>query len=390
MTGRVSDEGTSDPPSARVTVIGAAAVDEWYAVSNLPAVDGGAYADEVVTAPGGVGGNVAVALDRLRERDREVALVSRVGDDEYGTAAVDALAETGVETSLITVGEAPTTRSLVLRAPNGDRAIVTTGESFRTLRLDDTMLDVVADSGVVFLTAYAPDTVARAVFDRLLAGDRSVDDADPDRPAVVFDLSGPVSELVGRGTRPPTIQRYARRADLFVAGEVAAAAYFGGVDAAIERLSTARAARPSVSGPAVLTHGANGATVVTSETTTQVDAFEVETVDTTGAGDAFVAGLMDRWLLDGGTGSGETRTTCNTHPSGTGTCGPASTPEPAQDQDSEPNQELNVKRFLDAVRFASAAAAINCTGRFARSGLPTRAAVRQFLTERADDERSSR
>ena len=68
-------------PTPRVTAIGAAAVDEWYAVSNIPEPDGGAFAHDVTAAPGGVGANVAVALDRL---GRDVGLVSRVGDDEYG------------------------------------------------------------------------------------------------------------------------------------------------------------------------------------------------------------------------------------------------------------------------------------------------------------------
>ncbi|SMO43306.1 carbohydrate kinase family protein [Halorubrum cibi] len=335
MTGGTEDD--HDPP--RVTAIGAAAVDEWYAVSNLPEPDGGAYASEVETAPGGVGANVAVGLDRL---GRDVGLVSRVGDDEYGDLARSWLAESGVDGSRVAVGDEPTTRSVILSAPDGERAIVTAGESFRELRLDPPTLESIVASEVVFITAYAPDRVARAVLDRVL------DVPESDRPALVFDLSGPVEELAGRGTEPETVYGYLHRADLFVAGGVAAPAYFGGREAAIDRLRAVRT--PSV-GPAVLTHGADGMTVVAEGESTRIDGFDVDVVDTTGAGDAFLAGLIDRWLLtDRESAGGRDRTD-----------------------------------LLDAVRFAAAVAAINCTERFTQTGLPTREALEAFLATRDVD-----
>ena len=324
------DESTAAP---RVTAVGAAAVDEWYAVSNLPEPDGGAFARDVTAAPGGVGANVAVALDRL---GRDVGLVSRVGDDEYGRRATAWLADTGVDTTHVTVGDESTTRSLVLRDPVGERAIVTTGESFRSLQLDDATLERTLESAVVFLTAYTPDRVARRLLDAVVARSAA------ERPALVFDLSGPVTELLGRGTAPETIHGYVHHADLFVAGGVAAPAYFGSDAAAVERLKRVRTAKV---GPAVLTHGAEGMTVVANGRVRRFDAFEVDVVDATGAGDAFTAGLIDRWLL-------------------------------TRDAPTA---------IDDAVRFAAAVAAINCTERSTQAGLPTRETVRQFLAERGVD-----
>jgi ribokinase/sulfofructose kinase len=324
------DESTAAP---RVTAIGAAAVDEWYAVSNIPEPDGGAFAHDVTAAPGGVGANVAVALDRL---GRDVGLVSRVGDDEYGRRATAWLADTGVDTDRVIVGDEPTTRSLVLRDPTGERAIVTTGESFRSLRLDDATLERTLESAVVFVTAYTPDRVARRLLDAVVARPAAT------RPALVFDLSGPVTELVGRGTAPETIHGYVHHADLFVAGGVATPAYFGSDAAAVERL---RQIRTTDVGPAVLTHGAAGMTAITNERVRPFDAFDVDVVDTTGAGDAFIAGLIDQWLLATDTSAA----------------------------------------IDDAVRFAAAVAAINCTERSTQAGLPTREAVHTFLAERGFD-----
>jgi len=324
------DESTAAP---QVTAVGAAAVDEWYAVSNIPEPDGGAFAHDVTAAPGGVGANVAVALDRL---GRDVGLVSRVGDDEYGRRATAWLADTGVDTDRVVVGDEPTTRSLVLRDPTGERAIVTTGESFRSLQLDDATLERTLESEVVFVTAYTPDRVARRLLDAVVSQAAGV------RPALVFDLSGPVTELVGRGTAPETIHGYVHHADLFVAGGVAAPAYFGSDAAAIERLSQVRMTEV---GPAVLTHGTEGMTAIVDGGVRRYDAFDVDVVDTTGAGDAFIAGLIDRWLLAEG-----------------------------------PSDASN--SIDDAVRFAAAVAAINCTERSTQAGLPTREIVQRFLAKR--------
>jgi len=172
MTGQSS--ATASPFTATglpsIVVVGATAIDEWYAVSNLPKPDGGAYASDVATAFGGVGANVAVALDRL---GRDVGLVSRVGDDEYGRRARENLATTDINSSRVKVGDGPTTRSVILRAPDGERAIVTAGESFRELRLDEADREAIAAAEIVFLTAYTPDSVAQGVLD-------AVDEA-PDR-----------------------------------------------------------------------------------------------------------------------------------------------------------------------------------------------------------------
>ncbi|MFC7137097.1 PfkB family carbohydrate kinase [Halobaculum litoreum] len=71
----------------------------------------------------------------------------------------------------------------------------------------------------------------------------------------------------------------------------------------------------------------------------ELPAFDVSVVDETGAGDAYAAALIDRWILAG-----------------------------------VPPRE--------AGRFAAAAAAHNVAAEGARGGLATRAAVRSFLADR--------
>ncbi|MGM0448607.1 MAG: carbohydrate kinase family protein [Methanobacteriota archaeon] len=359
-------DATADGSPA-VLSVGAAAIDEWYAVSNLPEPDGGAFAHEVTSAFGGVGANVAVALDRL---GRDAGIVSRVGDDEYGRRALASLAETGVDATHVAVGDDPHTRSLILRDPEGERAIVTAGDSFRGLRIGDDALGGMADADAVFLTAYAPDRAARRVLDLVESLRASASGSEATPPALIFDLSGPVEELIGRGTEPATIHRYLHRADLFVADGVAAPAFFGSAEAAVERIAAAQIravdaepglARRSRRGPtwprAVLTHGADGMTAVAGGEVSEFDAFDVETVDTTGAGDAFTAGLIDRWIA-------------------------GASPESSGEPDGDRNRDGDRDDIAPGVRFAAAVAAINCTSRFTQPGLPTRSEVESFLAER--------
>jgi ribokinase/sulfofructose kinase len=82
------------------------------------------------------------------------------------------------------------------------------------------------------------------------------------RPALVFDLSGPVTELVGRGTTPETIHGYVHHADLFVAGGVATPAYFRSDAAAVERLRQIRTADVET---VVFTHCPERMTAITKE-----------------------------------------------------------------------------------------------------------------------------
>lgn len=322
------DEQASDTDSPEVVCLGAATVDRTYRVSNLPCPDGGAFAGEVTESPGGVGANVATGLARL---GRDAGLVARLGEDDVGDTVADALAAGPVDDARVRRRPGTSTHCIVLRDPAGERMIVTAGDSTKRLRLTDADRDYLRRADAVFATAYVPDAVTRALLDLV--------DAAADPPAVAFDLSGPVEELVDRGTDPDTLARVVAAADCVVANEVAAASYLGrpvdpdGANAAVEALQARGATRGAI------TFGAAGATLFDPDSTTAVPAFDVDVADTTGAGDAFNAGLVDRWLLG----------------------------------DDSP---------AEAGRFAAAVAALNCRAEGARGGMPTAAEVESFLAAR--------
>ncbi|QKY19008.1 carbohydrate kinase family protein [Halolamina sp. CBA1230] len=310
-------------PSPDVVAVGAATVDRFHDVTNLPTPDGGAFAREVTERFGGVGANVATGLARL---GRDTALLGRLGNDDVGDRVLADLEAGPVSTALIRRGPGTTTHCVILRGPEGERMIVTAGDSTVRLRLDDTDRTVLRAADVVFVTAYAPDPVTREIVDIA---------AEPDGPALAFDLSGAIEELRGRGTERPTIDRVVEVAELFVTAEVAAESYLDcPADEAVDALRDRGCSRGAV------TFGTEGATLFDGDDRTQVPAFDVDPTDTTGAGDAFTAALAERWLLG----------------------------------DAEAEQ---------AGRFAAAASALNCRAEGARGGLADQEAVRAFLAARA-------
>ncbi|MFC5365516.1 carbohydrate kinase family protein [Salinirubrum litoreum] len=306
---------------ARVVTVGSAVVDRVYPVTNLPAPDGGAFARDEQLADGGVAANVAVASARL---GHEAGVVSRVGGDADGDRVVTALDAEGVETTRLARGDERTSFSLILRDDDGERMIVNGGAAVGALRLDAADRDYYRDADAVFTSAYAPDPVVSTLLDDARAGDC---------PPLLFDLAGPFAELDGRGTTRETVDALLPHVDCFLAGEVALRSYLD---------CTGREAAEELQGNGVertaLTRGADGALLIEGEEVVEVPAFDVPVRDTTGAGDAFAAGLVDAWL-------------CRDLPA------------------------------REAGRFAAAVAAENCTAEGARGGLPDRETVAERLAE---------
>lgn len=314
---------------ARVVAVGSAVLDRVYALSNLPEPDGGAFVREYAERAGGVAANVACALSTL---DHDAAVVSRVGEDDAADRVRDSLTDWGVDTAGLRAGDDPTSYSLVLRGPDGDRMIVAGGDSVPGLRLTDADRRRLRDADCAFTSAYAPD---RVVADVVAMRERG------EIPALAFDLAGPLSELDGRGAAPATIDRAAGVADLFVANEVAARSY---LDCGSER--AAAVLRDAGADRVAVTVGADGAYLASDDAyiaggeaggsatggVEHVPAVDVDAVDTTGAGDAFTAALIHAWVL------GDRAATA-------------------------------------AGRVAAAAAARNCTAEGARGALPTRATL---------------
>jgi ribokinase len=223
-------------------------------------------------APGGKGGNQAVAVARLGCR---VALIGRIGADERGRRILDQLADEGVDVTYThRSDEAPTGVALIMVDHAGEKQILTAPGANRQLTEADVRgaKKTIVASKVLLAQLEVPLPAVRLAL-RLAraAGVRTVLD-----PAPAVPLAGDMLKLVD------VIRPNASEAETLTGVPVQ------------DRASAAQAARVLLSygvGAAVVQAGDAGDLLVTPDEEHFLHRIPVESVDATGAGDAFAAAL---------------------------------------------------------------------------------------------------
>jgi len=296
--------------------VGNALIDHTYRLTNLPEPDSAAFARSAERRLGGVAANVAANLGAL---GAETRLVARVGDDAAGAAVRDRLDASPIDRVRLRTGPEPTSYCLVLTDPEGRRSIVGGGESALALSLSPADRGFVGAADVAFTSAYAPVEVAETLADW--------------PPAVVYDLAGRFADLRDRGLTRDALDALLPQIDCLVTNAGAARSYLD-ADAPPAALAAALADRGAPMG--AVTAGGDGAHLFAGDRAWHVPAVDVDVVDTTGAGDAFTAGLVHARFFQG-------------------------------------------RPLPDAGRFAAAAAAHNCTVAGAHADPPTVAAGERLL-----------
>lgn len=270
------------PRPPRIAALGLATWDDFLVVDRLPTPGDYAIVRAESSAPGGTTSNSAVALARL---GAEVALVARVGDDEAGRTLRAALTAAGVDISWVeTTPGAATDRATILTGGETPDRILLWHQGTRLAKGDRLAIPAIFDHDVVLLDA--DDAPLR----RFLL----------DLPAHTLPrtvLLGTLTYLAGAGL--PDALDLVLRHDAIVGNEreLCSLTAATGLDAAIRQIQ-ARMPGNNLRGGAIA-RGAAGCAVFTGRECWDVPAFPVAAVDTTGAGDAFAAGvaygLARRW-----------------------------------------------------------------------------------------------
>ena len=232
---------------------------------------------------GGSAANTARWLARLGVRTQ---LVCAVGRDGAGRSLVEQLRRDGVAVRASRVAGQRTGRIGVLVVPNGERSFVADRRAADSLRPEDLHGDWFEGLDLVHIPAYS------LLGEPLgLAGRRAVELARVHGALVSVDLAS-IGPLLAGGRRAARRLVAAVQPDVLFATEREAEGLLGrpATDAAFEHSSLV-----------ILKRGARGATVVAHSGEGPPLRFEVATpavltADTTGAGDAFDAGFLARWL----------------------------------------------------------------------------------------------
>ncbi len=300
----------------RVCVVGSANLDYTVALPRLPRVGETVSSGTLLVNRGGKGANQAVAARRL---GAEVRLIGCVGDDDAGAAMRRALDEQGIGVEgVVTAPGVATGTALIFVDREGHNQIgVAPGANHRlTVEMARAGEPSIEWAQVLVSQLEVPVPVVRWALETA----RRHGVPTVLNPAPVQELS---DELLGLVTYlTPN------------AGEVAALTGIEVSDLDSGRRAAARLCERGV-GTVIITLGEEGALVYDGATAVHFEAFPIEAVDTTGAGDAF-NGALAVGLSAGGS-------------------------------------------LEQVIPLASAAAALTCTRRGAQDALPDRADVERFL-----------
>jgi ribokinase len=298
-----------------IVVVGSINMDLVARTPRIPLAGETLIGTGFVTTPGGKGANQAVAAARL---GYPVHMVGKVGEDAFGQALLDNLAQAGVETSAVERVAGSSGVAPILVADNGENSIVVVPGA--NGEVDPASIDhhsaLIRSAGMVLCQLELPlGTVSHVL-------------------ALCAEAGVPV--MLDPAPAAPLPEAIWSQVTWFTPNETEAALYVGN-DLAEEE-SAKRLLERGLHG-VVLKRGGKGAFVaVAGGKAGWVQPFAVEAVDTVGAGDCF-NGAFAVALLEG-------------------------------------------RDPFAAARFASAAAAISVTRRGAQASMPTRAEVDEFLAQR--------
>lgn len=233
-----------------VTVIGSVNLDLVASGAKLPAPGETVVGATLARHPGGKGANQALAAARLGAK---VRLIARVGADPFAGEALALLRAEGVDLSGVAVDpDVPTGAALIAVSPQGENQIV-----------------VASGANLAFRPEHLPGPVEGAL---ILQLEIPLDTLG----AALAQAAGFVA--INLAPAAPVPDNLFARADLIVVNELEAA-FYG------DQLHKAQ-------GLVALTLGARGAALYRgAEKLAEAAPPKVAVVDTTGAGDAFVAAL---------------------------------------------------------------------------------------------------
>jgi len=291
--------------------IGYCTVDLFFHIPSAPNFGKRVRASDYLRQAGGMAATSMVALARL---GASVGFVGKIGDDEDGAYIRDEFVREGVDVSgLIEVPDTLSRVALVIvNDKTGERGFSARRDTCPPLEAPEVDANVIASAKVLLVDDATDVTVQAALWARETG------------TKVVLDgtwFRGRIEDLLPLVDVPVVSAEFLKTWKPNLSPEMA-----------VQEL------RDLANGVAVVTLGAKGCLSATNEGVFRYSAFDVNVVDTTGAGDAyhggFVYGLLHEWSVH------------------------------------------------ECVRFASAVAALNCGALGGRTALPSLDTVNGFLSLR--------
>ena len=259
-----------------IVVVGDAGLDV-VARHDKPLPHGGDARAKIRFTGGGAGANTALWL---RSLGADTTLVARIGDDPGGRLVRAELEAAGVRCAFAVDTETPTCCVVVMVDGSGQRSMLADRGANQRFSPADVEAAGLAGASHLHLSGYVLlDPPSRRAGLAALAAAKEAGlttSVDPQAAAHIIDPAAFLADVRG--------------VDLLMPNTEELVALTGSADPA-----SAKELLDSV-GAVVVTAGLNGASWVDDGGVTTVPAVEADCVDSTGAGDAFDAGVLTTWL----------------------------------------------------------------------------------------------
>ena len=260
-----------------VITLGEILVDFVATVSGVSLEDAPAFKK----APGGAPANVAAALARLGV---SAGFMGKVGDDPFGRFLVRTLRALGVDTTAVRwCGEARTALAFVSLRADGERDFMFYRHPSADMLYSPDEVDRAYIRGAKVFHFGSISLISEPSRSATLLAAQTARDAglvvsyDPNLRLALWPSADAARRVILQGWRLAHVVKVSEEEQAFLGGEGAEAArHLWHEDLRL----------------LVITRGRAGCSYVTPATRGDVPGFSVRTVDTTGAGDGFVAGML--------------------------------------------------------------------------------------------------
>lgn len=255
-----------------VISVGAVLVDMIALVDEFPTKDGESFVKDFKLMPGGAAANVAVTCSRL---GLKTAFSGKIGKDNFGDILLRDLTRERVHVQdTVIIDKAVNTGSCYICVNReGERIIMAYSGAADLLTLNDLSLDALTAAKWVHLS----DMRNIASIEALLESDLAIN----------FSMSP--GALIAQN--PSRAYRLAQHAKLIVGSQAEMTQIFRCSEDEVDAISSDMIKEKSGKIIAI-TKGSEGATIFSEQGEENIPIFNIPVVDTTGAGDAFSAGML--------------------------------------------------------------------------------------------------
>jgi len=230
--------------------------------------------EDLQIIPGGKGANQAVATARL---GANVSMLGRVGKDNFGDFLLDNLKSNNVNSHLIQRDDSSTGTAVIVVDSNGQNSIVLSAGANGKVSSSDIEHASFSDFDLLLLQLEIPTPTVYS------AAKRAKENG--------------IRVILNPAPAKPLLQELITLADFIIPNETELSLLTGmEVKSIPSAEKAAHALLDKGTQNVIVTLGSKGALIVNGDTSKHVDAYQVDVVDTTAAGDAFIGGFAS--ILD--------------------------------------------------------------------------------------------